>query len=216
MSTANAQVVRWGAEQARIGPWQGDDRVAFLSPLAGTPPPSVTFVRRCLDQLAGRGFSRVVTGALAAPEQIAFLGAGFEVEESLHVLSADLSDLASGWKRHTPSGLLIRRVHSADRPNVLALDHLAFDAFWQLDETGLALAGKWAASLFSAAAAALLYLAVGRRRPHRDALWTAVAFALGTTVWSTSQARSRSTLSRHCSGIPMRDDHVAGRRSANF
>ena len=138
MSTANVQVVRWGAEQARIGPWQGDDRVAFLSPLAGTPPPSVTFVRRCLDQLAGRGFSRVVTGALAAPEQIAFLGAGFEVEESLHVLSADLSDLASGWKRHTPSGLLIRRVHSADRPDVLALDHLAFDAFWQLDETGLA------------------------------------------------------------------------------
>jgi len=57
-----------------------------------------------------------------------------------------------------------------------------------LDETGLALAGKWAASLFSAAAAALLYVAVGRRRPHRDALWTAVVFALGTTVWSTSQA----------------------------
>jgi hypothetical protein len=57
-----------------------------------------------------------------------------------------------------------------------------------LDETGLALAGKWAASLFSAAAAALLYLAIGRRRPHREALWTAVVFALGTTVWSTSQA----------------------------
>jgi lysylphosphatidylglycerol synthetase-like protein (DUF2156 family) len=57
-----------------------------------------------------------------------------------------------------------------------------------LDETGLALAGKWAASLFSAAAAALLYLAIGRRRPHREAMWTAVVFALGTSVWSTSQA----------------------------
>jgi hypothetical protein len=61
-------------------------------------------------------------------------------------------------------------------------------ALFALDETGLALAGKWAASLFSAAAAALLYLAVGRRRPHREALWTAVVFALGTTVWSTSEA----------------------------
>jgi hypothetical protein len=61
-------------------------------------------------------------------------------------------------------------------------------AMFALDETGLALAGKWAASLFSAVAAALLYLAVGRRRPHQDALWTAVVFALGTTVWSTSQA----------------------------
>jgi hypothetical protein len=60
-------------------------------------------------------------------------------------------------------------------------------ASFLLDETGLALAGKWAASLFSAAAAALLYLALGRRRPHREALWTAIVFALGTTVWSTSQ-----------------------------
>ncbi len=61
-------------------------------------------------------------------------------------------------------------------------------ALFALDETGLALAGKWAASLFSAAAAALLYLAIGRRRPHREALWTAAVFALGTSVWSTSQA----------------------------
>jgi hypothetical protein len=65
---------------------------------------------------------------------------------------------------------------------------LAARAGFVLDETGLALAGKWAASLFSAAAAALLYLAIGRRRPHREALWTAIVFALGTSVWSTSQA----------------------------
>ena len=65
---------------------------------------------------------------------------------------------------------------------------LAARAAFVLDETGLALAGKWAASLFSAAAAALLYLALGRRRPHREAMWTAIVFALGTSVWSTSQA----------------------------
>ncbi|HEY8147620.1 MAG TPA: hypothetical protein VIK51_01720 [Vicinamibacteria bacterium] len=65
---------------------------------------------------------------------------------------------------------------------------LAARAGFALDETGLALAGKWAASLFSAAAAALLYLALGRRRPHREAMWTAIVFALGTSVWSTSQA----------------------------
>jgi len=62
-------------------------------------------------------------------------------------------------------------------------------AAFALDETGLALAGKWAASLFSAAAAALLYLAIGwRRRPHRDGAWTALVLALGTSLWSTSQA----------------------------
>jgi ribosomal protein S18 acetylase RimI-like enzyme len=137
VSTANVQVVRWGAEQARIGPWQGDDRVAFLSPLAGTAPPSVAFVRRCLDQLAGHGFSRVVTGALAAPEQAAFIGAGFRVEESLHVLGADVSQVIDGSSGHARPDVVIRRTHSADRPHVLALDHLAFDPFWQMDDAGL-------------------------------------------------------------------------------
>ena len=57
-----------------------------------------------------------------------------------------------------------------------------------LDETGTAFAGKLAASLFSALAAGVLYLALGRRYPTRDAAWAAVVFALGTSVWSTSQA----------------------------
>jgi ribosomal protein S18 acetylase RimI-like enzyme len=138
VSTANIQVVRWGAEQARIGPWQGDDRVAYLSTLAGGPPPSVAFVWRCLDQLAGRGFSRVVTGALAVPEQAAFLGAGFQVEENLDVLSVDLEDVAEGSLRGGNRDMLIRRARGTDRPDVLVLDHLAFDHFWQLDENGLA------------------------------------------------------------------------------
>ena len=57
-----------------------------------------------------------------------------------------------------------------------------------LDETGTALSGKCAASLFSALAAGIVYLALGRRYPTRDAAWAAVVFALGTSVWSTSQA----------------------------
>jgi hypothetical protein len=61
-------------------------------------------------------------------------------------------------------------------------------AFFVLDETGTALAGKVAASLFSALAAGVLFLALGRLYPTRDATWAAVVFALGTSVWSTSQA----------------------------
>ena len=57
-----------------------------------------------------------------------------------------------------------------------------------LDETGTALAGKVAASLFSALAAGVLFLSIGRRYPTRDAAWAATVFALGTSVWSTSQA----------------------------
>ena len=65
---------------------------------------------------------------------------------------------------------------------------LAAQAEFLLDETGTALAGKWAASLFTACAAAILFLVVGRRHPHAEAAWTAALFALGTSMWSTSQA----------------------------
>jgi hypothetical protein len=65
---------------------------------------------------------------------------------------------------------------------------LAARAAFVLDETGTALAGKWAAALFSALAAGVLYLAVGRRQPTRDAAVAALVFALGTSVCSTSQA----------------------------
>jgi hypothetical protein len=66
---------------------------------------------------------------------------------------------------------------------VFALVRLAFP----LDEVGLGLAGKLAASLFSALAAAALFLAVARRRSEGDGLLVALVFALGTSVWSTSQ-----------------------------
>jgi hypothetical protein len=61
-------------------------------------------------------------------------------------------------------------------------------AFFALDETGMALAGKAAASLFSALAAGILFLCVGRRLTVADAWRTAAVFALGTSIWSTSQA----------------------------
>jgi hypothetical protein len=67
---------------------------------------------------------------------------------------------------------------------VFALAKAAF----ALDETGMALAGKLSASAFSAVAAALFFLAVGRRHPVADARLAAVVLALGTSVWSTSQA----------------------------
>jgi len=68
---------------------------------------------------------------------------------------------------------------------VFALVSLAAD----LDETGSALAGKLAASLVSAAAAAVFFVAVRtRRRSEGDAFRAAVVLALGTSVWSTSQA----------------------------
>lgn len=130
---AETDVIRWGAERARTGLWRGDRRVALLTPLPDGPAPSEGFVRRCCDLLATRGFSRVVTGALAPTEQTGFLSAGFEVEERLYLLGHDLGDLPPP----TPLERTLRRARPADRPAVLAVDGLAFPPFWRLDEGGL-------------------------------------------------------------------------------
>ena len=126
-------VIRIGREQVRTGPWRGDHRVAYLAPTAQQPAPSAEFIRRCLDLLAQRGFSRVVTGALSPLEQTGFLAAGFEVEERLHLLGHDLDALPES----RPVAVELRRARRADRDDVLAVDHCAFPSFWQLDSNGL-------------------------------------------------------------------------------
>ena len=127
-------VIRWGDQRVRTGPWRGDRHVAYLAPVPDAPVPSGDFLRRCLDELRGRGFGRVVTGALGPAEQSGFLAAGFAVEERLHLLRHDLQNLPGD-----PPGdaLPTRRALKADRPAVLAVDHRAFREFWWLDEHGI-------------------------------------------------------------------------------
>jgi ribosomal protein S18 acetylase RimI-like enzyme len=124
-------VIRFGQERARTGPWRGDQHVAFLAPLPESPSPSAAFVRRCLGVLAERGFTRVVTGALLPAEQHGFLRAGFEVEERLALLTHDLGELP-----HVPR-VRTRAARPADRNQVLAVDNTAFPPFWRFDADGL-------------------------------------------------------------------------------
>lgn len=131
MGVAGVDVIRWGSEQARAGPWRGDHQIAYLSPMADAPMPSAVFVRRCLDQLASRGYRRVVTGALSPAESHGFLAAGFEISEQLHLLAHDLTRIPEA----PPA--LIRRAGRGDQAAVLAVDHRAFPPFWRLDAGGL-------------------------------------------------------------------------------
>ena len=131
MTTARASVFSWGRERARTGPWRGDERVAYLAPLPESPPPSVGFLRRCLDTLAARGFLSVVTTALSVPEQRSFLAVGFVEHERLRLLAHDLRQLPAA--RRVP----LRRARGSDRAAVLALDAISFPSFWRMDEAGL-------------------------------------------------------------------------------
>lgn len=134
MTTVAAEVLQWGWERARTGPWRGDGLVALLAPLPPGGPPSVQFVQRCLESLTARGFTQVVTSALAPAEQSAFLTLGFEQYERLHLLSHDLAEVERPSK--DAAGLL-RRGRTAEWPAILEVDAAAFEPFWRLDRGGL-------------------------------------------------------------------------------
>jgi GNAT superfamily N-acetyltransferase len=132
MTAAPVDVIRWGSERVRTGPWRGDHDVAFLAPIPDAPPPSADFLRRCLSTLSDRGFVRVVTAALSPLEQGGFLAAGFEIEERLHLLAIDVHALPP-----VPAGLTVRRLGWHQRRAVLEVDGSAFSPFWRFDERSL-------------------------------------------------------------------------------
>jgi len=134
MTTVAAEVLQWGWERARTGPWRGDGQIAYLAPLAPAGAPSVDFLHRCIDTLTARGFTRVVTSALAPAEQRGFLAVGFEEYERLHLLSHDLRDVPRPSK---DASQLLRRGRRGDWSAVLAVDASAFAPFWRLDASGL-------------------------------------------------------------------------------
>lgn len=123
------QTLRWRGGWIRVRPWRGDDEVAYLAVGADRPPPP-EFVDRCLETLREQGRTRVVTSALAPADALPFVDAGFTVRERLHLLAHDMVGTA-------PPSRATRRARTADRQAVLALDRLAFDEFWRLDDFGL-------------------------------------------------------------------------------
>ncbi len=134
MSAPSPQVIRWGAERARCTPWRGDGRLAHLAPASDSQILSTGFVRHCLGRLAGEGYAGVVTSALAPPEQAGFIGAGFDVEQRLHLLAHDLSGLP---ELKAPAGVRLRRTRPQDMDAVVRIDRSAFDEFWTMDAAAL-------------------------------------------------------------------------------
>src|SRR3954463_12605181 len=91
--TRDPAVVEFGAERARVLPWRGSTRTAYLAPVPDASPPSSDFIERCVQRLSSQGYAGVVTPALAPAEQRPFLRAGFEAHEELHLLAHDLLEL---------------------------------------------------------------------------------------------------------------------------
>lgn len=136
--TAAPELVEWGRERARVRPWHADESAAYLLPFPDAPSLSIGFLRRCLDILVERGFTTVLTPALAPSQRHPFLAVGFEEHEQLHLLTHDLVGLpraTRSWRRGTDHRL--RRGHAGDHARVLEIDAAAFPRFWHLDAAGL-------------------------------------------------------------------------------
>lgn len=127
-------VVQWGADRLRIGPWRGDPEVAQITPAPGRLP-SLAAIDRAVRLLAARGYRSVLTSALTWSEQQPFLGARFQEHERLHLLRRDLRDLPDVGP---PSGdARLRRGRRGDLLDVLEVDAAAFTPFWRFDRAGL-------------------------------------------------------------------------------
>ncbi|HET6966279.1 MAG TPA: GNAT family N-acetyltransferase [Acidimicrobiales bacterium] len=133
MTAAPVSVIRRGREKARVAPWRGHGSVALITTLAEGPLLSVEFVQHCLEVLAGRGFSRVVTAALSPLEQAGFLAAGFDVQEELRLLGLDLASVPTV----VPPGVRLVGVRRRRRAQVLRVDASAFSEFWRFDNLAL-------------------------------------------------------------------------------
>jgi GNAT superfamily N-acetyltransferase len=106
--------------------------VAIITPVV--PVLSRDFVRYCLQTLAAQGFRQVRTGALFPLEQAAFLAVGFQVHESLRLLTMELTSCPPP----VPPGLRVTRVARYRRREILEVDAAAFEPCWRLDGHGLA------------------------------------------------------------------------------
>jgi ribosomal protein S18 acetylase RimI-like enzyme len=127
----STSLTRWAASGLRIGPWRGDPVIAYLAPRVGSQPPSSEVIVELRSRLAGAGYRRAITAALDPSEADAFLAAGFEVREQLHVLTRPTDDPPAA------ADVPIRRARRSDQPAVLAIDASAFPSFWRLDQPGL-------------------------------------------------------------------------------
>jgi ribosomal protein S18 acetylase RimI-like enzyme len=131
-----ASLLDTGSGRFRVGPHRGDAGLAQLGPLPGTPLAAPEGVRRAVVQLQRDGWRRAVTPALSPVEQEAFYANGFTVREHLHLLERPVR-LADARLRELPDGVRLGRATADQRPAILAVDQLAFDEFWRLDERGL-------------------------------------------------------------------------------
>lgn len=129
MATRNMVYV--GRDRVQIGPWKSSTAIANLIPFPAREALPVDAIHKTIDEAIGFGYNQAYTAALSPSQAEPFFTAGFTLIEELHLLRRDLAgdiELERG---------VTRRARRADWDDVLALDRLAFEEFWQFDRVAL-------------------------------------------------------------------------------
>ena len=120
-----------GRDRVQIGPWKSSETTANLIPFPVRESLPLAAVERTVNEACLHGFTAAFTAALTPAQARPFVESGFELHEELHLLRRSLvgeHDLEKG---------ITRRARRTDWPEVLELDQLAFDDFWQFDRDAL-------------------------------------------------------------------------------
>ena len=129
---ATRTMVYVGRDRVQIGPWKASGTIANLIPYPARDRISVDAVHKTIDEAVDRGFTSGYTAALSPSQAEPFFDAGFVLHEELHLLRRELTGEVAVTRGAT------RRARRADWDEVLELDGLAFQEFWQFDRVALA------------------------------------------------------------------------------
>ncbi|MCY3577562.1 MAG: GNAT family N-acetyltransferase [bacterium] len=129
----SAKTLRFGHDRLRLRPWASEAGTGLLILLTSGSAVSDTAVAASIESAGAQGYLRIRTSALSHIEAEPFLRAGFESSQQLALLSRPIQP---GFREQN-GDLAIRRARRGDHPSVLAVDHAAFEPFWQLDPVGL-------------------------------------------------------------------------------
>lgn len=124
-----ARTIRHLDVALRVSPWRGRHDIVVIGPIPGIQP-SPAQIHSTIEQLCAAGVNEVYTTALGPPEQQPFNAAGFTHREHLHLLRHDLRQLP---QPRPEADHRLRRGWRRDYADVLDVDAMAFDGFWQFD-----------------------------------------------------------------------------------
>lgn len=119
-----------GGFTARVRPWPSDPTIGHLVLLdtRGCPPSAV--LRAWLAQVGRLGYRTVRTGAVHDEQIGPYRAVGFEVVQSLVLLSHPVVDRRPRWLARSGS---VRSARTSEIPSLASLDSSAFPSGWGLD-----------------------------------------------------------------------------------